>query len=827
MKKIFALILWTIPAVNGALSLLGIGSFNLSGNSILFATNYYFSSISGNDENSGLNSSSPWRSMDKLRQITKAIQPGDVIYFERGSSWDNAYFEIRNLKAGKGNPVIFTSYGTGSKPCFKGSKRINSLVQKGNIWSKVDSDLPDYNETVYLRAIPFVYINGVKQECSRYPNQGYLTTKTTGVKNYLDDNTQSWTNNHWTNGLAVVRNVNWRWCSRRITSNTGNRLNFEDMDRDYERGNTPYLIRNHLLACDKGGEWAQQNDTLWIYSTADLNDQLVEVPVIDTIIKVIDCSNIEFKGLQIEKANVYGIYLNNSTSTISDCSISDVGGMLVFAANHSSLLAENNSFTGGRRGGIFYDTSHGKASGNTFSNMAFDGVDNTEHTYGPCIASWYCDGNFYSSYNRMDSINLAYNLHWSNDSVWIENNYITNFGLTLEDCGAIYFGSDFTGPNQGAYKYVRKNIVKNAHNRFVHGIYIDSGSNFVECDSNTVAHTNLAVFIHVSKFNTIKHTNIVDPAFGMDIYAWNQAIRLDEYSYQYGGEGSAVVYNTVTDNDVVLGQTIDETAVVTLNVSNLGSNTIDNNRYFDPFTSDQDVFLISQNYSEYYYQNIDTWRNNTGKDLNSKYNPINHTFSSVSGIDADDFVLLLCNPSKKDSVFDLRRYGAIFLDVDGNLVANTVTVPSYYSKILFYKERTDVTNQQPYINNSSFSYYIGETDNENIGKIQATDVNSYQKLSYSITGGNTGALIGINANDGTLYLTNKNVNIPEETTLLLTIEVSDDGSPSLKASAQAAITLYPMNNPPIFNNQDFTVNESSGLSAYIGRIVATDPQPTR
>jgi Secretion system C-terminal sorting domain/Cadherin domain/Right handed beta helix region len=823
MRRILALFFGILPAVNIAFSFLEINAFDNGNFNSVMATRYYFSSNNGNDNNTGLSAASPWQSLNKLRQITGSLKAGDMVCFEKGSSWDNAYFELQDLNATQSNPIVFTTYGTGSRPSFRGSKKLTSFMQKGNLWNIVDKDFPDYNESVFLRVIPFVYINGKKEECSRYPNSGYLNTITTGTNNYLEDATQSWVNDQWKYGLAVVKNVNWRWCTRRINSNTASRLNFEEMDRNFERENTPYLIRNHVLACDQNGEWAQQNDTLWIYSVSNLNDQLVEVPVVDTIIKVINCSHIEFSGLQVERANVYDLYFNNSISKISDCNVNDAGGMLIYADNQCNIYTGYCSFSGGRRGGVFYEFSHGEVSNNTFRNMAFDGIDNTEHTYGPCISSWRCDGNFYSRFNRMDSVNLGYNMHWSKDSVWIEDNFITNFGMTLNDVAAIYFGADFTGPDQGSYKYVRKNIMLNAHGRFVHGIYLDSNSNFIECDSNTMAHTNLAVFIHVSKNNIIRHSNIIDPAFGMDIYAWNQAIRLDEYSYQYGGEGSPIINNVVTDNNVVLGQTLDETAFATLNVSDLGSNTIDRNKYFDPYTSDQDVFLISKDYTTYNYQTLNTWQANTGKDLNSTYNPFNLVYSSASGIDADDFVLLLCNPSEKDSVFDLRPYGARFLDVNGNLVSNSVTVPSCYSKILFFKEKSDAVNQQPLVENSSFDYFIGETDDLNIGKIQASDPDGFQKLTYSITGGDPDGLIGINPEIGMLYLANKSIAIEGDKKLKLSFEVSDNGFPSMKAAGQAEIQLFAWNSPPIINNQNFTLNEGSGNTTLVGKIIANDP----
>ena len=78
---------------------------------ISFATNYYISSA-GHDSHSGISTSSPWKTLEKLDSF--AFKPGDVIHFNCGDKWIGKF---RVTASGKSdNPITFTSYGTGPMP---------------------------------------------------------------------------------------------------------------------------------------------------------------------------------------------------------------------------------------------------------------------------------------------------------------------------------------------------------------------------------------------------------------------------------------------------------------------------------------------------------------------------------------------------------------------------------------------------------------------------------------------------------------------------------------------------------------------------------------
>jgi hypothetical protein len=818
MRKIFALIFWTIPVVQITFSSLGIEMLSQKGNGVTMAASFYFSSRNGNDNNSGTSSASPWKSMEKLNQIAASLKAGDIVYFERGSEWEKVKISISNLQGNSSSPILFAAYGSGAKPRFKGSKIIGSFTKEGNIWYKTDNDLPDYIPTT-RRIIPYVFINETRYGVSRFPNTGILTTKTNGTKTYLDDYTQTWSNNQWSNGMISIRCVAWDWTSRKILSNTSTRMNLDALPLGISKSSTDYIIHNHKNACDVIGEWAQQNDTIWIFYAENLNDKVVEVPVVDTIVKINNCKYIKFENLQFERGVMTDIFAQQSVITLDKCNITDAGNALMLIQSNSYMNMHDCALSHGGRAGIYMDESGGDLFDNTFKDMVSDGANNGDGANGSCINNWHCNAVTRIHHNYFENINIAFNGHWSNAETYIYRNYINGYGKTIEDCGAIYIGGDFTNFK----KYVTRNIILNAGNKFCHALYMDYLTSNVVADSNTIYNSNIAFNFHVCDDNLVRYNNVVFPAKDMG-YPWGSAFRFDEYSFNHGKEGNEVRRNSIENNNVVLSSNADEVTSAFLNVTYINENTSKNNKFFDPFTEDDDIFVKGDDYNigTYHSYSLSNWSVSTGLENGSTRNPTGWTFKSVSGIDKQDFVKLLINPTDKDSIFNLKLFGAKYIDVNGTLFSDNIKVPPYFSVILFYKEAQTETNSSPVVQNAKFTYYLRESDNETIGQIIASDPETYQRLSYAITAGNKNNLVGINEETGSIFIVNKNVVLSEVTTLVLTIEVSDNGSPALIGTGTAEITLIPFNNPPLINNQNFTLDENDGISTELGKINATN-----
>ncbi|MBM77678.1 MAG: hypothetical protein CL846_04290 [Crocinitomicaceae bacterium] len=81
------------------------------------ANTYYISNSLGNDNNNGLSSNQPFKSIEKLNSIT--FQSGDSILFKSGDIWDGMFW----LKGSgtNSNPIVVNSFGNGAKPIINGS----------------------------------------------------------------------------------------------------------------------------------------------------------------------------------------------------------------------------------------------------------------------------------------------------------------------------------------------------------------------------------------------------------------------------------------------------------------------------------------------------------------------------------------------------------------------------------------------------------------------------------------------------------------------------------------------------------------------------------
>src|SRR3989339_2159870 len=110
--------------------------FLISFSLFLFSFTYasastYYVSNTGLDTNNGISESTPWQTISKVNATT--FSPGDSILFKRG---DTFYGSITVSQSGTaGNPITFSSYGSGSQPIITGFTDVTEWTNLGNnIW---------------------------------------------------------------------------------------------------------------------------------------------------------------------------------------------------------------------------------------------------------------------------------------------------------------------------------------------------------------------------------------------------------------------------------------------------------------------------------------------------------------------------------------------------------------------------------------------------------------------------------------------------------------------------------------------------------------------
>jgi hypothetical protein len=90
---------------------------------------YYVDSQNGNDKNSGIKTTQPWATLEKVNSIT--FKPGDKILFKAATVYKGT---LAPKGSGTGSsPIIINQYGSGNKPRIDGEGRSNATMLLENI----------------------------------------------------------------------------------------------------------------------------------------------------------------------------------------------------------------------------------------------------------------------------------------------------------------------------------------------------------------------------------------------------------------------------------------------------------------------------------------------------------------------------------------------------------------------------------------------------------------------------------------------------------------------------------------------------------------------
>ncbi len=107
-------------------------------------------------------------------------------------------------------------------------------------------------------------------------------------------------------------------------------------------------------------------------------------------------------------------------------------------------------------------------------------------------------------------------------------------------------------------------------------------------------------------------------------------------------------------------------------------------------------------------------------------------------------------------------------------------------------------NHAPVIADQAFAVNENSADGTVVGTVAASDPDAAQTLSYRITAGNTSGAFGINSSTGQITVANSAALDYETTpTFLLTVQVTDNGSPAESSWATVTINLVNVNEAPV------------------------------
>lgn len=641
------------------------------------ANTYYFSSSTGSDDRSAKqaqNSSTPWKSLDKLNSFFSNLDAGDAVLLKRG---DIFYGSITVSKSGSsGSPIIIGAYGSGDKPV------ITSLVTLTG-WSADNAHRGVYQSAAnqsLSSTVNTVLINGAPQELGRYPNsdaanKGYLSFQAhEGTTSITDNNLSS--NVNWTGAELVLRQRRWVIDRDLITSQSGSTI-FYSPSSKYEPDNkSGYFIQNDIKTLDKPGEWYYNPSSKQLSVFVGKNNPssyTIQASSIDNLISSSNYSNVTFDNLQIEGSNVCGFIIKNGSNiNIKNCDILFSGRDGLRVSNHKNLDIENCTVANSNNNGIDISGSNNVTLRNNsiINTSILPGMTGSGDGKGLAL---HCYGNgSIIEYNEIR--NSGYSaLDFNGDDVTIKNNFIDSFCIIKDDGGGIY---SYTGYSKSARKgrVVIGNILINGvgapqgtgyPNREANGIYMDVGSTGVEIMDNTVANTASGIFFHNAHDLTVKNNTCFNNKVGL---------------YMQRNGNKIFIRNNIITNNIFFSKSPKQLAVSIStsgdDIDSIGS--LDSNYYSRPLADD---LVFKQSVAGNGGKNVtklltlDDWKNTYRYDPASRKSPVQYN----NNANPDDYIRFEYNPSANNKTVNL---GGTYRDVNNNVYSNSVVIKPFSSVIL-------------------------------------------------------------------------------------------------------------------------------------------------
>ncbi len=652
------------------------------------ATNYYFSSVFGNDSRTvaqATNASTPWKTLSKLNSFMSSLQYGDSILFKRGEKFDGAIIIANSGSVSL--PIVFGAYGSGAKPIINGFSSLSK-------WASIGNNIYECSNTSLGAAVNMVTINGVQQAPGRYPNtnvnKGYLIFESHGINSITDNQLTS--SIDWTGAEVVIKPKRWILDRCVITSHKSSTIFYSPSLTYTPFDNYGYFIQNHIKTLDLAGEWYYNPSTkkMDVFSQpANFNASMVDILVSIRSQNNIVFDNIVFTGSNLKAMDLY----SSQNIQVKNCDFLFSGIDGIFGASIVNLVLLNNTFinTNNNAINLSYNCNNTIIKNNTIKNtglIAGLGISGNNSYQAITING----SNNLIEYNNIDSTGFTGIRFAGGDSNIIKNNFISNFTITKDDGGGI----NTIGTAGITYKGIKVigNIIKNGigisegtdkpGTSSSNGIYMDDNISNILIDGNTVTNCGKSgIFFHNAFDMTLNNNTVFDNA--------TQLIMVHDYAMP-----NALLRNNIINNDIFFSKLA--TQVVT-NVSTMAN----------------DINLLGTMDSNYYCRPLDD-------NLVTKASYVNTAGTRI------------------DQIFDLPGWKAAY-KLDKSSVKTPIQIPAYITSTIGSNKFANGT-----FNSNNTGLYSSSTSTWNNNKL---DGGTFAATNTSVTNSNYQIIIGVGAIDST------------------------------------------------------------------------------
>jgi len=638
---------------------------------ILQASNYYFSNLNGNDQNTfaeAQNSNTPWKSIDKLNAIFIYLNAGDSILLKRNEVF---YGTITITKSGGPfAPIYFGAYGKGHYPVISGLVKLNTWKSDGN---GIYESFCNYIGNALI-------LNDCQQPMGRFPNKGYLSYSSHEGNNSITDNKLNNVLN-WTGAEVVIRKTRWVIDKSKIIGQSDGKLNYAPGNKTLPTNGFGYFIQNSVKTLDQFGEWyfdASRSKMMVYFGDKNPDVYLAQYSGLNSLVKISKHSFITFENIAFVGAGADAIDIRNSSNIIlKNCKIDNSGSNAILVAYSPFTTLKNLTINHSLNEAIDCD------AGCTYAVIANNEIRNTglipglgKSGTGTYEAITAFGDHTQIEKNYIDSTGYDGIYFGGNFSV-AKNNFIDYFCLVKDDGAGIYIADWSLTFN----KQVLGNIIlhgigagegsNNPSYLQAEGIYIDDNSESLTITGNTVSLcANSGIKIHNAK-NIRINSNTV----------YNNGVQLKLEQDSFVSKTNLIRDNQITNNIFFARTDHQANAGYSSHLDDISSfGNIDSNIYCRP----NDMIEIK----------TEVKRN--GKQFSKSYDladwiPVYHqdkistkTLRKIKkDEDLDNLILFECNPADIEKVVILQRP---YLDVHNHVYKDKIIISPYSSVLLVASE---------------------------------------------------------------------------------------------------------------------------------------------
>ncbi len=138
-----------------------------------------------------------------------------------------------------------------------------------------------------------------------------------------------------------------------------------------------------------------------------------------------------------------------------------------------------------------------------------------------------------------------------------------------------------------------------------------------------------------------------------------------------------------------------------------------------------------------------------------------------------------------------------------------------------YNDYLSNSNSAPVVSASTFTLAENQNAGASVGQVSASDPDAGDVLSYSIVSGNASGLFAINSTTGAITSTGA-ADFESVSSYALTVEVSDNATSPLVASATITVNISNVNEAPTASNASGSLAENTSIGTVVTTVTASD-----